>query len=57
MSAWRIKKRSPQYRFDAGKSEDPRAIWRRDLYRTDPIWRLTKNKDNCERRQRAKRRG
>jgi hypothetical protein len=28
---------------------------RRELYRTDPLWRLTKLKDNRERRLRAKR--
>jgi hypothetical protein len=32
-----------------------RAERRRQLYREDPIWRLTKNKDNVERRLRAKR--
>jgi hypothetical protein len=32
-----------------------RRMRRRELYRTDPIWRLTKLKDNRERRLRAKR--
>lgn len=54
MSVWRIKKRPPCFRYDDGKSEHPRAIWRRDLYRNDPIWRLTKLKDNRERRRREK---
>ena len=33
---------------------EQRAKRRRQLYRDDPIWRLTKNKDNRERRLRAK---
>lgn len=32
-----------------------RAAKRRHLYETDPLWRLSKNKDNWERRQRVKR--
>lgn len=32
-----------------------RADRRRELYRTDPVWRLTKLKDNRERYLRAKR--
>ena len=31
------------------------AARRRSLYRTDPIWRLTKLKDNWERRERKRR--
>lgn len=31
------------------------AARRRNLYRTDPIWRLTKLKDNWERRERKRR--
>ena len=36
------------------RSGDRRAQRRRELYRTDPLWRLSKNKDNRERRLRAK---
>lgn len=32
-----------------------RADRRRELYRLDPIWRLTKLKDNWERRERKRR--
>jgi hypothetical protein len=32
-----------------------RSEQRRMLYRTDPIWRLTKLKDNWERRERKRR--
>lgn len=32
-----------------------RSDRRRELYRTDPIWRLTKLKDNWERRERKRR--
>jgi len=32
-----------------------RAARRRHLYATDPIWRLTKLKDNWERRERKRR--
>lgn len=32
-----------------------RAARRRELYATDPIWRMTKLKDNWERRERRKR--
>ncbi len=32
-----------------------RAERRRELYRSDPIWRLTKLKDNWERRERKRR--
>ena len=31
------------------------AARRRTLYRTDPIWRMTKLKDNWERRERKRR--
>jgi hypothetical protein len=34
---------------------EQRRMRRRHLYRADPIWRLTKLKDNRERRLRAKR--
>ncbi len=36
------------------QNED-RSIRRRHLYATDPIWRLTKLKDNWERRERSRR--
>jgi hypothetical protein len=32
-----------------------RSERRRELYRADPIWRLTKLKDNWERRERKRR--
>lgn len=32
-----------------------RSERRRELYRSDPIWRLTKLKDNWERRERKRR--
>lgn len=38
------------------QSADPRAQRRRQLYRADPMWRLTKLKANRETRMRAKRR-
>jgi hypothetical protein len=36
------------------RRNNERAERRRQLYRTDPIWRLTKLKDNRERRLRAR---
>lgn len=36
-------------------ANEARAARRRHLYATDPIWRLTKNKDNWERRERKRR--
>ena len=38
------------------RKRDAQAERRRQLYRTDPLWRLSKLKDNRERRMRAKRR-
>lgn len=42
-------------RLYADWQNEKRADRRRWLYANDPIWRLTKNKDNWERRERARR--
>jgi hypothetical protein len=44
-------------RLYADWQNEKRAERRRWLYANDPVWRLTKNKDNWERRERARRMG
>lgn len=46
---------SPVDRIYADIENERRAAHRRWLYANDPIWRLTKNKDNWERRERKRR--
>lgn len=48
--AWR----RDQQRLERERENDARAALRRHLYRTDPLWRLSKLKDNRERILRRK---
>lgn len=46
---------APDLRLELDINNEIRADRRRALYATDPIWRLTKLKDNWERRERKRR--
>lgn len=51
---WRMEAEAATAREERLIKNQSRAERRRSLYESDPIWRLTKLKDNRERRLRAK---
>lgn len=53
--AWRTDEDARTDQLWRDYKNEERAKRRRELYANDPIWRLTKLKDNRERRLRAKR--
>lgn len=52
---WRQEEEARIERLWKDEKNFERRVRRKWLYDNDPIWRLTKNKDNRERRLRAKR--